>query len=311
LYLHHEREDTINGRIGFRDVWEIERDLVFTLSGDASRQTDTVDSGQIVGGSTILPLQYWQYQTSASLIKSFNQLFVGAGGAFVDQKFDNARQTAGGSIPQFYRDLDAATVTGRLGYYLGPTIYSYAETSGNQQIFYNDSLYSSRGYRVVGGLGSDRLSLFKGEIYGGYQRQIYSASLGGAQGGATFGGKLSWLPTEFLTLTASLGQSLSTSVVSSLTPTSASATKTTSADLTVAYALAQTWSASAHLNFANAVYIGGSRVDNDWSAGLTFSRRIWEDLSATADYQLTRVDSNFVNASFTQNIFSLGVTYKY
>ena len=311
FYFHYGREDTINGRLGLQDVWEIQRDLVFKLSGDISRQTDTIDSGQIVGASTVLPLHFWQYQASASLLKSFNPTFVGVGGTFVRQSFDNANQTDGGPIAEYYRDLDVSTIAARAGYYIGPTIYTYAETTANQQIFYNDRLYDSRGYQIVGGLGADQLSLFKGEIYGGYQEQRYSASIGGTRGGAAFGGKIAWLPTEFLSVTANLGESLSTSVASELTPTLASATKTTAANLTIAYALARTWSASAHLNFANSNYIGSSRVDDDWSAGVTLNRRIWENLDATADYQLTRVDSNYANASFTQNVISLGLTYKY
>ena len=35
------------------------------------------------------------------------------------------------------------------------------------------TIYNSEGYRVVGGLGTDRISLFKGEIYAGYQQQLY------------------------------------------------------------------------------------------------------------------------------------------
>jgi hypothetical protein len=243
------------------------------------------------------------------LVKTFNSLFVGIGGAWANQSYDAEAQTAGPSLSQAYRDAAVTTVSGRIGYFVGPTIYSYIETSSNQQSYYNESLFSSRGYRTVAGLGADPLSLFKGEIYGGYAEQDYDAALGGAQGGSVFGGRLSWLPTAYLTLSSSLEQNFSTSAAISPTPTKVSPTKDTSANLTIEYALAQTWSASAHLGFTNASYIGSSQTDEDWSTGLTFRRQIWKNLSATLDYQFNRVVANYSNASYTQNVVSLGVTY--
>ncbi len=311
VYFRHPDADAVTGHIGLEDAWAIRPDLVLRLDGDVSRQTDTVDSGQIVGASTVLPLHYWQYQASASVLKSFDRFFVGVGGTYVDSTYDNAAQTNGPSLPQSYRDLDASTLVGRAGYYIGPTIYSYVEATENLQNYRYDPLYSSNGYRAVGGLGSDQLSLFKGEIYAGYEEQFYRSAIGGAIGGATFGGKISWLPTEFITVSAKVAQSLGTSIASSLTPTIASATETTSASLKVVYALAQTWSAAAHVDFSNVHFYGSPRTDDDWGAGLTFSRRVWENLDGTVDYQLSRVNSNFADASYTQDVISLGLTYKY
>ena len=310
VYLRHSDADTVDGRIGFQDVWEMQRDLVLHLSADVSRQTDTLDSGQI-GGVTILPLHFLQSEANASVLKSFNLFFVGLKGSMVNSTYDNAYLTVGPPQSQSFRDLDASTVSARAGYYIGPTIYSYVEASDNQQNYYNDPLFSSNGYRVVGGIGSDQLSLFRGEIYGGYQEQFYRSALGGAQGGAAFGGRISWLPTEFLTFSLSLDQSLGTSAATSLTATNPSATETTSANFSANYALAQTWSASAHVGYSDIRYIGSPRIDDDWSGGVTLNRQIWENLDATLDYQLNRVTSNFADASYTQNVYSLGLTYKY
>jgi hypothetical protein len=310
VYLRNSNADTIDGRIGFQDVWEMQRDLVLHLSADVSRQTDTLTSGQI-GGVTILPLHFLQSEVSASVLKSFNLAFVGLGGTFANSTYDNANQIGGPSQSQSFRDLDASTFLARVGYHIGPTIYSYVEASDNQQTYYHDPLFSSNGYRVVGGVGSDQLSLFNGEIYGGYQEQFYRSALGGAQGGAVFGGRVSWLPTEFLTFSLSLDETFGTSAATSLTATTPSATETTSANLSAKYALAQTWSASAHVGYVDVRYIGTPRVDGDWMGGVTLDRQIWENLDATLDYQLSRVNSNVADASYTQNVYSLGLTYKY
>ena len=311
VYLRNSNADVVNGRVGLQDKWEIERDLIFKFSADLSRQTDTAQSGQVVGSTTVEPIRYWQYQTNASLLKSFNRFFVGVGGSFVNSTYDNAALTGGSSIDQSYRDLNLATFSARGGLYVGPTIYAYTEASQNTQIYYNDAAASSHGYRVVGGVGSDQLSLFKGEIYGGYQQQYYTAALGGEQNSPVFGGRVSWFPTQFITVTANADDSFGASAASSLTPSQVSASNTATANLAVNYALAATWSAAAHVSFADTTYTGSSRVDHDYGAGLTLNRQIWQNLAGTFDYQLNSVQSNYVNASYVQNIVSLGLTYKY
>jgi len=332
-YLRYGQDDTVNGRVGLTDRWEIDRDLVFRVFGDLSRQTDlgsvqnyvsgqnygsdqNYGSGQNFGNAqnnsrpTFLPLHYWQYETGGSLVKSFDRLFIGASSTFTKQLYDNLGATQGPPISESYQNNNQSFVTGRVGYFLGPAIYTFVDTSGNQQTYQDASHYNSKGYRVVGGLGADPLSLFKGEIYAGYQRQYFAEELGGAQGGAAFGGNVSWLPTQYLTVGVNLDQALSTSIASSpITSTTASATKTTAAGLSVDYALSQTWSANGHVNFAKVSYDDSLRFDHDAAAGLTFNWKIKKNLNATLDYQLNRISSNYLSAGYTQNVVSVGLTY--
>src|SRR5262249_58424604 len=69
-------------------------------------------------------------------------------------------------------------VTGRIGKNFTPQIYAFAEASGIFQRF-NNSTFDTNGYRVTGGVGSaDPESLFRGEVYGGYQAQHQLDGLG-------------------------------------------------------------------------------------------------------------------------------------
>src|SRR4029077_8227800 len=50
-------------------------------------------------------------------------------------------------------------------------LYVFAESSGIFQRF-NNSLFDTNGYRVIGGFGNhDAQSLIRGEVYAGYQAQ--------------------------------------------------------------------------------------------------------------------------------------------
>jgi uncharacterized protein (PEP-CTERM system associated) len=160
-------------------------------------------------------------------------------------------------------------------------------------------------------MGTDRLSLFKGEVYGGYMEQFYNPAIGGAQSGPSFGGKLTWSPLEYLTVSGAAGTSYGSSVASAATPTAATPTQEVNANLNVTYALAQNWSASARVNYLTEYYLGVSRIDHDWTGGVTLNRQFWRNLYGTADYQIVEVDSNYPGASFVQNIYSLGLTYKF
>jgi uncharacterized protein (PEP-CTERM system associated) len=180
---------------------------------------------------------------------------------------------------------------------------------GDRQNYRNDDPLNSSGYSLVAGFGVDPVSLFKGEIYGGVQAQYYDVSIGGPQIAPTLGGRLSWSPTSYLTVSGKIAEAFSTSASSSLTPTSAAATKVASAELAVNYALARNWSATARIDFAHTSFIGSSRVDEDWSVGLSGSRQISKNLSLTAEYELAHVSSNVSDANYTENTVTIGLTY--
>ena len=96
------------------------------------------------------------------------------------------------------------------GYNVTPAFYVFAKGDGIFQPF-NNSLFDTNGYRVIGGIGSkDDKSLFRGEVYGGYQAQNQQqqqpnvTGLGVPTGIPTdansgvFGGRLTYYPTQLL-----------------------------------------------------------------------------------------------------------------
>ena len=170
---------------------------------------------------------------------------------------------------------------------------------------------NSNGQRVVAGVGTDRISLFRGELFAGYQRQDYDRESFKTVSGEVFGGNLYWYPTRDLILGASLDRSLGDSTLRSAGNEDGSPIETTSVLLKADYLLSDIWMMSGKAGYTFTDYKLSPREDNLWTAGTTVSYFIWRNLAATFDYQYIDLDSNIPVNSFDRNVYTVGATYKY
>ena len=177
-------------------------------------------------------------------------------------------------------------LSGRVGYNF-PTFYVFAQGDGIFQRFRN-SIFDTNGYRVIGGLGTnDANSLFKGEVYGGYQAQNQQQqnvlalgfvpnvlALGVPQdvNSPVFGGRLSYFPTEYWTIIAQVDTILGISTLLSPSIPLGAPTRTITAILQTTYGLSRQWSVGVRGGYTQAEFIGVSGLDNhSWLAGASFN----------------------------------------
>jgi len=183
-------------------------------------------------------------------------------------------------------------------------------------------VFDTNGYRVIGGVGSnDPKSLFRGEVYGGYwaqnQQQLNVNGFGiptDANSGV-FGGRLSYFPTRYWSITAQVDQTLSMSTTLAPGIPAGIPTRSTTAILQSTYGIARDWSVGVRGGYTRGEFIGFGELNNHgWMAGASFNYEIWRNLLLTLDYQYTTVQSNTLLASFTEftdNRYTAGLTYKY
>ena len=314
IYPDYSAANVVNAQVGFKHDWEAQRDLKFTAVGEYLRHTDMYNTGIVVGplgttGFIASPQRYNQFVGAVSGVKSFDRFFVGLGGTAVGTTFDTL-YTTGGSASQSYRDNIYTSVTGRAGYMVTPLMYAFVESTGNFRDF-NSPVYNSQGFRIIGGLGTDRISLFRGEIFTGYQRQIYATALFGAPSSPVIGGKLFWYPTRAITVSAGVDQSFADSALLTVGNLTGSASRTVSVWTAINYAMSRSWSASLRGSYDDLRYITGGRHDARWTTGAALNYEIFRNLMATFEYSFATVTSNVQTASFTRNTFTLGGTYKY
>src|SRR5262249_3410481 len=178
-----------------------------------------------------------------------------------------------------------------------------------------------------GGVGSaDPESLFRGEVFGGYQAQHQVDGLGvlvdvngvpivvnglNALSGiptethsAIYGGALASYPTRDLPLVAQLDQTLGVSTTLSPTLPAGVPLLATNAILQANYNIAQWWWIGARAGYTRAQFYGLDRRDNGWMAGGSFNYEVWRNLLLTLDYQYSSVHSDAGLSPFSRRLYT-------
>lgn len=306
VYPDQSKGNLVEGRLGGVYTYEMTRDLMFRFKGEAARREEVFNDAVGYALTAGSPQRYNQFSGSASVKKSMGQFFAAFGGT-VSRKSYTDSETPFGALP----DQTVTTLSGRTGVWATPAVYAFVEPSVNWRRFDSAAGFDSSGYRVVGGVGSDQVSLFRGEIFGGYQQQSFEASPFGTISGAIAGGRLFWLPTRALTFAIQIDQTLGESTTLTTVNPTGSATRTRSMLAKADYSIARLWSAQSRIGLDHVDYVDGPRRDKRWLAGATLNYDLFRNFGLALDYQFTRVDSNLSFASYEKNVVTLGGTYKY
>jgi hypothetical protein len=308
--------DTVSARTGFIQRYQPTADWTVNAQADYTRQRDlfstfgvdnsvnTLNTTSVGLAPTVNPIAYNQYSATASVQKTFGQAFLNFSGSVVDLAYD---KTSPGVA-----SADGITTTGggRGGFWFTPALYAYAEGSIDQRR-YSTGEFNSSGYRAVGGVGSDQIGLFKGELFGGYQVEQFDFTPLGSVASTVFGGSVYYFPLPELTLRASVNQSLGVSLLSQLPGALGTSTKADTALVQATYSLAHEWTMSSRFGYIRTSYTDTPRIDNAWTAGATVTYSVWQNLGITLDYQYVQLASNVPLQSFTRNVVTLGLTYRY
>ena len=207
------RTDLVSTTAGVTHVWEIQRDLVFRTQFEATRGQQGSSLVSAMNGAGVLytkPVNFTSLFASTSIEKSFGRFFTAIGGSVTGNFYDDTTDSLGNVIDEHFQNGTRSTLNGRVGYHVTPIVYAFVEPSVNSGQFQASNL-NSNGYQIVGGLGTARISLFNGEIYAGTLTEHFSDPSISTLNRPIFGGRISWYPTRFVTVTGSFDQTLGTS----------------------------------------------------------------------------------------------------
>jgi hypothetical protein len=330
--------NTVAASVGFSHSYEAMRDLVINFQGNYTRQTDIFNSAVNFNNGAIGPtgtdsnipivinpfgttpsadpIAYNQFAAGVAATKTFGQAFVTLRGSAFYIAYDRSDTV----LPPFQTDHNGASLwaTGRVGYNVSQDVYVFAGIDGIWQRFDNGN-FNTNGYRATGGVGTNNPnSLWRGEVYGGYQFQdqnsysLINPSIPTNVDSGVFGGRLYYYPTRYWTFVASFDQILGISTALAPTIPQGIPTRSTTVILQTNYGLSRLWSIGARFGYARGEYIGVSGLDtNGWMAGASFNYEIWRNLNLTLDYQYTTQSSDAELNEFTRNRYTAGLTYKY
>jgi hypothetical protein len=248
-----------------------------------------------------------QYSGSVTIEKKFNdQWFVRGGFGAGDTEYDAAPVGVAGALGG--ADYNAFL---RTGFNVTPQVAAFVETGADLHR-YGDSWYDSNAYRLIGGLSSDQIGLFKGELYAGYQKEFSAEGTFGAVAAPTYGAKVYYYPTRYLTLAASLDQSFGSAAVQTPTPTGAPSGDTVQGRFQADYSLAEYWSASFRTGYARTTYSENPLIQSEWTIGGGVNYYFWRNIALTLNYQYTTTAANLATTpGYRQNLVSAGMTYRY
>jgi hypothetical protein len=352
--------NVLDGRAGFTQRYEALRDLIFSINGDYTHRTLNTGlqnsiqapvgapaTTVLANGNTVLPngtilspagQVVGQTSTAAGssvplLINPSNQV---TGTFTIDKLFSRAAISLSGSISrtdyenqtQQQPNFSSRTLTENVAAWLGPLVYAYS--NGVVSTVTDDAVTipgtsfpasSTTSYRVVGGLGTRPLALFRGSVYAGYQA---SEGGGATAGGEVYGGALTYNPTADLTFAGSIDRTVNIASQPSATnlaltlpgqvavqiPLGAS-TVITSYGFRSSYQITQQWFANCQLSYTRIDYVDSPRLDNSWVLDATLRYDIWRNMSITWEYRYSTVLSNAPLTSFNQNYAIVGATYRF
>jgi hypothetical protein len=319
---HGLTASTISGRAGLAHFWEPMSDLSVHFSSDFTRMSgafgSTFATGSPVNSATSFvgaPVamnvaNYRQFTDQTTTIltvekKLTERTFIRTG-LGVQQVIYEQPPIAVASSPSSI-DYNAF---GRFGFWVTPQLNAFVETGADLRRYGNASQSNSNSYRVVCGVASDLIGLFRGEVYGGAQKQYSTQRLFAATTAPTYGGRISYYPTPYLTVAASVDQGFG-SAAATLGASPAASGATLQARLQVDYALFEYWRASARAGYADTRYTASTQMAESWIAGAGFSYDLWRNTAFTFDYQYTRTASNWGAFPNSDSLVSAGVTYRY
>jgi hypothetical protein len=315
---------TISGRAGLAHMWSPTSDVVVRLSLDYTRQdgpfgstlatsTPISSATSFVGAPSALNVAgYRQFtdQTTANLSVQKNltdQTFVRIGGGLQDIVYERPPIGFGSALSGI--DYNAFA---RVGFWVTPLFNAFVEAGDDFRRYHGTSFYDTDAYRVVAGLSSDMIGLFRGEAYGGLQQQFSTQHVFGALTAPAFGGRITYYPTQYLTIAASVDDSFGSAGGLGAGPALTANSTTLQARLQADYAMFEYWRASARGGFADTHYAGSPLFTDAWLAGAGVSYSFWRNFALTLDYQFTRVNSTGIGSlSYSDNLMSAGVTYHY
>lgn len=338
LYPSKQDDNRITGNVGAMWTYSPLPDLTIRFHGDFTRA-----NGMFASGMWSAPSQTWQrpgapltdasiytntYEAGVAVEKKVtDQTSIRLSGGVIYASFDRPRdrRADAGTAPipfngaDYYLALRATTM-------LTPQIYTFVE-GGADLHRYDRNVEGDTVYHLNAGLGSELIRLIRGEIYVGYQARTGSHLVSGSTSQPAFGGRISYYPTQYITIAGSVDQSLSFSQTPVFVPQPGGSAATQSASgrtfqsrLQADYALSQLWSAYVQAGYGQTRYNGASNLTQTqvWSAGAGFRYDLWRNMALNLEYQFNRSTSKYRQAALfnadgaiDQNIFSVGLTYHY
>lgn len=314
LYTKYSSEDTNQYGAGLNGKFEF-GESALTGGVDYGHYTlprEAANSGDL---TSVHPIQYDFTALNVQLAHTFNRLRVS--GRFDYQIYDylNGKQTDG--TPVFEKNLNhaVATFAAKAEYAVSPDTAFFIAASYNDRNYqldpptpgipYNSD---SHGYIFGGGFNFDITRLIRGEVQFGYMDQQYVSPLFSDIKGLSAKAQVQWFPTQLTTVTATALRAVGDSGI-----VNSAGYVNTTGGIRIDHELFRNVILTADATVTDNKYIGISRTDDLWSAGLSanwlLNRRL--GLTFAYSYSTQRSSGADFGPSWTDNRLTATLVIQY
>lgn len=306
-YDKFKNEDTDEWLAGASGRLDVRRD--FNLKFDASH-ADKVEprTSEVYLFTPLDPVTYTQDSVLLSASKTFNRLQVTGSAGATDFSYDDTRDVIGDILDQGYRDRLETEATLRLAYAVSPKSAFFIEGGALRHEYDRPSpLGVSRdanGYTVLLGVEGELTRLVHGEVSAGLVHYDFSNPAAGDVNDFNYRVKLTWYPTELLTVGLDGAQKLHDTPL----PTTPGYL-VQSLSLTADYELRRNLIVTGRLAASREDYQGIDRTDRRYAGSLAAKYLLTRGVGISVRYNHEQRDSSSVAAAgFQDNVVGVGVT---
>jgi hypothetical protein len=309
-FANHQTEDFYDFSLGSDGIFDIKRDLNFYGSFFFVRQHELrgANNAAING---IEPTIFYVYSPNVGMRKQFNRLSFTLE-ANVDQfEFQNNQSILGLEIDNQIRNRREYINTLQLNY----------ETQKNNTVFIrgnhikrdyfrerdlNNFNRDSEGFDLVAGAYFNFSNLMYGNAFFGYMSRNFTDPKLKDISTPTFGLDLVWLPTDSLKLVANIIREARETI-----RTTSSSIEATAIQLSLSHELHHDLVAEYQFTALNQDYVGSSRVDYLYLAGINAKYMIDRGLFFSIGYDFAQRESSIPFLGYTENMLTANLEAHY
>ena len=247
------------------------------------------------------------YGQTVGVSQQFNRLTLDLRGSFDRMIFGDATQSDGTMLLLSQYDFNTYGVTGRASYELTPTFIPFVQVTGDERRYDNFlDLYGyardSNGIAAKAGAKLNLTQLLTGEVSAGYANRVYVDPRLPNVSAPTLDGSLIYTATPLtkLTLTA-------VTTLSETTFVNASGAVSHSVTAEISHALLRNLTLKGAASYQINQYVGAPITEHLYSARLGLDYNLTRSIIIRGSFTHSRLSSNFLGDSFTDDVFLVGV----
>jgi len=281
-------------------------DHAHTLSATVTVRRENEERSAITASQAAAePVPVDQFRASVGLTRDAGRLYGTIAASAEKLDYQSVRAIGGGTLNQDYRDQDLYAAQLRAGYRISPGFDFVAKARGVRQLNEPEGpgleKRNSKGYEIAAGLAFETDPLIRWRILGGYGVRNFDRPGLASVATSLLEAQAQWLATHRLTFTATASRQISDEFGAD-----DNGRIENIASLAADYEIRHDLFASFNVGLREADFIGSSRTDDIFEAGVSLDYYYTKNMHFTLGYSYETRDSNEANFDLDRSLVRIG-----